>query len=347
MESASKRKSRRRKKRKHPKAYIIGGHGSEQDDQPFTVPSGCIIVVKTYAGSPTQAYSFLERGLCSLTPTILKDPIAHYDDLEHVLGSLAIYRSGDKCPQFHYSLLQCYQMSGVYWRGCNSFGSGVMDVDRIYKNNEHLQCIRNTDPRHRNIKNRNELGELNLFTSFNHDSVYDTIYPYFSKLFQHSVFPNTEDIEIILHNGIDEGTNHLNEMLEYIADEVSTTQEKLCSLYPGVYYHVICRATPTGMSLFHSSVNEKYKIPSHVTYASSNPRIQNLLGKHIGEAAAYRAPYIRSMYEKRYASVKGPAPMRQHTLSLRTEGPSRATLRRRQQRRRQKQRKNKTMKNNK
>jgi hypothetical protein len=52
------------------------------------------------------------------------------------------------------------------------------------------------------------------------------------------------------------------------------------------------------------------------------------------------------MYEKRYASVKGPAPKGQHTLSLRTEGPSRATLRRRQQRRRQKQRRNKTIKNN-
>ena len=332
MESASKRKSHRRKRSKQPKAYIIGGHGSEQGDPPFTVPHGCIIVVKTYAGSATKAYSFLERGLCSLTPAILKDPITHYDDLERVLGSLAIYRSGDECPQFHYSLLQCYQMDDDYWRGCNSFGSGVMDVDRIYKNNEHLQCIRNVDPRHRNIKNSKEFGELDQYFLFDHDSIYDSIYPYFSKLFQHSVFPNTEDIEIILHHSIDEGSNKLKDILEYMGDEVSTTQKELCSLFPGVYYHIICRATPAGMSLFQSSVNEKYKIPSHVTYQSSKPYTQNLLGKHIGEAEAYRKPYIRSMYEKRYASVKG---------------PSRATLRRRQQRRRQKQRKNKTMKNNK
>lgn len=339
----SKRKSHHRKRRKQPKAYIIGGHGSEREDDPFTVPPRCIIVVKTYAGSTTQAYRFLERGLCSLTPEILKDPITHYEDLERVLGSLAIYQPGKVCPQFHYSLLQCYQMSDIYWTRCNSFGSGVMDVDLMYKDKGFIQCTRNMENYSRRIKNSNEFGELD--TSFDHDSVYDTIYPYFSKLFQHSVFPNTEDIDIILHNGIDAGSNHLNTMLEYIADEVSTTQEELCSLFPGVYYHVICRATPAGMNLFHSSINEKYKIPSSVTYTSSNPRIRNLLGKHIGEAAAHRAPYIRSMYEKQYASIKGAAPLGQHTLSLRTEGPSRATLRRRQQRQRQKQRKNKTKKN--
>lgn len=330
MESTSKRKSHRRKRRKQPKAYILGGHGSEQGDPPFTVPPGCIIVVKTYAGSATKAYSFLEKGLCSLTPAILKDPITHYAELEHVLGSLAIYRAGVQCPQFHYSLLQCYQMSDVYWRSCNSFGSGVMDVDRIYTDKDFIQCTRNIDPHHRNIKNSNEFTDLDRYTSFDHDSIYDSIYPYFSKLFQHSVFPNTEDIEIILHNGIDEGYTRLDGMLEYMSDEVSTTQEELCSLFPGVYYHVICRATPAGMNLFHSLVNEEYKIPSHVTYQSSKPYTQNLLGKHIGEAEAHRKPYIRNMYEKRYASVKG---------------PSRATLRRRRQRQRQRQRRNKTKKN--
>jgi hypothetical protein len=221
-------------------------------------------------------------------------------------------------------------MSDVYWKSCNSFGSGVMDVDRIYADKDFLQCTRNIDPHHRNIKNSNEFTDLDRYTSFDHDSVYDTIYPYFSKLYQHSVFPNPQDIEIILHNGIDKGSNNLNDMMEYIADMTYIAQEELCNLFPGVYYHVICRGTPAGMSLFYSLINEKYKISSHVTYASSNPDIRNLLGKHIGEAESHRKPYIRSMYEKRYASVKG---------------PSRATLRRRQQRRRQKQRRNKTKKN--
>lgn len=332
MESTFKRKSHRRKRRKQPKAYILGGHGSERGAPPFTVPPGCIIVVKTYAGSATQAYSFLEKGLCSFTPEILKDPITHYAELERVLGSLAIYRPGVQCPQFHYSLLQCYQMSGVYWTGCNSFGSGVMDVDKMYADKDLLQCTRNMKSYNRRLQNQDEFRELYHSAVLNHDSIYDSIYPYFSKLFQHSVFPNTEDIEIILHNGIDEGYTRLDGILEYMSDEVSTTQEELCSLFPGVYYHVICRATPAGMNLFHSLVNEEYKIPSHVTYQSSKPYTQNLLGKHIGEAEAYRKPYIRNMYEKRYASVKG---------------PSRATLRRRQQRQRQKQRRNKTIKNNK
>lgn len=330
MSSASHRKN------SNTKAYILGGHGSERDDQPFIVPPGCIIVVKTYAGSATQAYSFLEKGLCSLTPDILKDPIIHYDELEHVLGSLAIYQPGDVCPQFHYSLLQCYQMSNIYWTGCNSFGSGVMDVDRMYADKDLIQCIKNMKSYNRRLQNQDEFRELHHSDVLNHDSVYESMYPYFSKLFQHSVFPNPQDIEIILHNGIDEGYTTLDGILEYMSEEVSTTQEELCSLFPGVYYHVICRATPAGINLFQSSVNEEYKIPSHVTYQSSKPYTQNLLGKHIGEAEAYRKPYIRNMYEKRYATSVNASSVK--------KGPSRATLRRRRQR--QKKR-NKTIKNNK
>jgi hypothetical protein len=341
MESTSYiKRSSRRKRVKQPKAYILGGHGDERGDETFIVPPGCIIVVKTYAGSTTKAYSFLEKGLCSLTPTILKNPIVHYDELERVLGPLAIYQPGDTCPHFHYNLLQCYQMSNVYWKGCNSFGSGVMDVDRMYEDNELLQCTRKMESYNRRLQNENEFGKLDQSRMVDHDSVYDSIYPYFSKLYQHSVFPNPQDIEIIIHNAIDDGSNNLDTMLEYIGDEVSTTQEELCSLFPGVYYHVICRATPAGMNLFHSSVNEIDQIPSRVTYVTSKPHIRNLLGKHIGEAAVHRAPYIRSMYEKRYAT---PADI----VSSVKQGPSRSTLRRRQQRLRQKQRHNKTIKNNK
>ena len=341
MEPTSYIKRRSRRNRvKQPKAYIIGGHGSERENETFIVPPKCIIIVKTYAGSTTKAYSFLEKGLCSLTPMILKDPIAHYDELERVLGSLAIYRPGNVCPQFYYTLLQCYQMSNIYWKGCNSFGSGVMDVDRMYTDKGLLECTRNMDPYHRSLKNDEAFSELDQYIAVDHDSVYDSIYPYFSKLYQHSVFPNPQDIDTILHNAIDDGVNNLHNMLEYIGDEVSTTQEELCSLFPGVYYHVICRATPTGMNLFHSSVNEIYQIPSRVTYVSSNPRIRNLLGKHIGEAEAHRKPYIRSMYEKRYTRPID-------IVSSVKQGPSRATLRRRQQRQRQKQRQNRTLKNNK
>ena len=155
------------------------------------------------------------------------------------------------------------------------------------------------------------------------------------------MFPTPKDIEIILHNGIDEGNNQIDTMMEYIEEEVYTTQEELCSLFPGVYYHVICRTTPAGTELFQSVVNKEYKIPSHVTYQSSKPYIRNLLGKHIGEAETHRKPYIRSMYEKRYATPID-------IVSSVKQGPSRATLRRRQQRQRQKQRKqNRTIKNNK
>lgn len=292
MEPTSyRRKSSHLKRVKQPKAYIIGGHGSEEGNETFIVPPGCIIVVKTTTGCTTKAYSFLEKGLCSLTPTILKDPISHYNELEHVLGSLAIYRPGDVCPQFHYSLLQCYQMSNVYWSDCNLFGSGVMDIDKMYADKELIQCTRNMESYNRELKSKHEFSKVAKYGEFDHESVYDSIYPYFPKLYQHSVFPSPQDVEIILHNAIDDGVNKLYNILEYIRDDVSITQEELCGLFPGVYYHVICRATPTGMSLFQSSVNEEYKIPSHVTYQSSKPHIRNLL-KNISVKQKHIANHI-------------------------------------------------------
>ena len=178
------KRSSRRKRVKQPKAYILGGHGDERHgnehgNEIFTVPPGCIIVVKTYAGSTIQAYSFLEKGLCSLTPTILKDPITHYDDLERILGSLAIYRAGDICPQFHYSLLACFQMNNLYSRRCSSFGSGVKDVDKIYSDKDFIKCTRNMEPHHKSIQNHHEFSKIDNYNEFDHESMYDSIYPYF------------------------------------------------------------------------------------------------------------------------------------------------------------------------
>jgi hypothetical protein len=281
------------------KAYIIGGHGSENDDKTFIVPDRCIVVVKVYAGSYTQGYSFLEKSLCSLSPDILKNPIDHYDDLKHVLGSIAIYKPDDLCPNFLYTLMQCYQHSGIYWSSCNSFGSGVMDVDSIYDDKERIQCMRNLTSSNRSLKSKIDFMAVDNPEVLNHNSVYDSIYPYLEKLYQHSVYPTTDDIEEYVHEAIEDGANSFSDILTELEDKLHTTQKELCE-YPGVYYHIICRANPVGKNLFElNSEHQLYRIPPQVTFVSSNQHRRNLLKTHISEAELYRKPYIKRMYEKR------------------------------------------------
>jgi hypothetical protein len=300
---------------KKAKAYIIGGHGEERNGETFIVPPGSIIVVKAYAGSVTKAYGLLEKGLCSLTPDLLKDPIAHYEDLTRVLGSLAIYEPGDSCPLFYYNLLSCYELSRVHTPKCDSFGSGVMDIDLIYADDTHLQCMRTTPSSNRSNNNARALRNVYQSTNIDHNSVYDFIYPYLSKLYQHSILPTTTEIEGFIHEAIDM-INENNEnnitiftILDYIQNIVNITQETLCGLYPGVYYHIICRDTPVGKSLFEYNINNRtFHIPSRVTFASSTPETQHLLRQHISEAELHRKGHIKAMYERRYAN--------QHTNSL-------------------------------
>jgi hypothetical protein len=332
----------KKSKSQNIKAYIIGGHGTEEGNETFIVPPGCIVVVKAFAGSVTKAYSFLEKGLCSLTPDILKHPITHYKDLEHVLGNLAIYKPGDVCPQFYYSLLQCYKYGDEdWWNTCNSFGSGVMDIDSIYADKGFLSCIKNSNRQNQEKVNKSKFLNVqsSIYNNNNNHIKYDAIYEYLQKLYRHSIFPTTEEIKAIIDEAIqyEAGTypdRALDEILNYIESELNITQEDLCYEYPGVYYHIICRATPTGLTLFQRTNpnNNVYHVPSNITYLSSKPAVRSLLKKHISEAELHRKPYIKSMYEK-HGPLLGP--------SL---GPSRATLRRRAQRRRQKQ-KNKTKKN--
>ena len=333
MESASKRKSHRRKRSKQPKAYIIGGHG-EEGHGTFIVPRGCIIVVKAYSGSELYAYNPSQIGLYSLTPDILKDPITHYDKLHHSVGSIAIFREGDECPNFSYTLLNCYAIN-TRWVSCNSVGSGIMDVDLIYADKKHIEEITSS------LNDRRKENRAKYEEAYQNPP---SIYEYISQFYKYSVYPDSWSV-----SNLSMLKRNLPDALSVINKAYTITQEQLCSSYPGIYYNFVCRFTTIGNKIFtyNKNVGSSHIPPEFTLYNKTNTNTQTLLRKHITESILHRKPYIRSIYNKEYSvppiatqlSVKQESSIRQ--------GPSRATLRRRQQRRRQKQRRNKTIKNNK
>jgi hypothetical protein len=225
------------------KAYIIGGHGSEGEDSKiptFIVPKGCMIVVKNQCGSYGLAYQKHQRGIASLSPAILKDPIGNYTTIANAIGDYAIYKEGQVCPNFSYTLLGCYpdEQTGKY-TGCNSIGSGLIDVDRLYEDNDLIAHMRKNG-RNRQMENRN------AFKAFNSIPPKDEFYHYIAQLYKNSVFPTTSQIEKLMdaakkdyqtkYSGVDRIIKTLDSKLR------GTTQNGMCNKFKGIYYNLVCRA---------------------------------------------------------------------------------------------------------
>jgi len=93
------------------KAYLIRAHGAEGTGV-CEVPEGCFLVVKKQAGEGSLFPRWDEFFNCSNENlNIYLNPIENIAELENMLRtdfdvnkSLAIYRPGQKCPNFTYTL---------------------------------------------------------------------------------------------------------------------------------------------------------------------------------------------------------------------------------------------------
>ena len=105
------------------KAYFIGGHGSEgglttenrgnkkiKHLDSFIVPKNCVIVSKAHPGEARlgQAMNTNLRNLCFLDEDILKDPIQYSNEIINAVGSVKIFKEGDVCPNYSYTLSSHY-----------------------------------------------------------------------------------------------------------------------------------------------------------------------------------------------------------------------------------------------
>ena len=299
------------------KAYLIGGHGSEGRGT-FIVPPGCIIVVKAKTGYATAMYD-RDKGFLTLSPEILNDPILNYPLLHKAFGSLAIYIPGDRCPNFSYTLVSYTKDVHKKMTGLYSFGSGLIDMDRMLANKNYL-------------KTRNQWKNLSNYETLSKQMDSNKTKTYFEKMYQYSVYPTSSEVRTIITTLDGHGLTGADDIINTLSNEYRITQEGLCSMFKGVYYNFACRVTPNSIKLGLSNVSylsntlpnvlrnmtplnkqnmtrkkaildayhgtmplSKYRDP-HKSAQKLHKNTINMIKQHIAEAEQFRKPHIRNLY---------------------------------------------------
>ena len=307
------------------KAYLIGGHGSEGRGT-FIVPPGCIIVVKAKTGYATAMYD-RDKGFLKLSPEILNDPIVHYPLLHKTFGSLAIYKSGDQCPNYSYTLVSYTKDVHKKMTGLYSFGSGLIDMDRMITDKNYLQT-------------RNQWKNLSNYETLSKQMDSNKTKTYFEKMYQYSVYPTSSEVRNVITQLEERGITTADDIVNTLSNEYRITQEGLCSMFKGVYYNFACRVTSVSNKLRISNVSylsntlpnvirnmrplnkqnmtrkkeilaayngemplSRYKYPHRRAQNLHNQSI-NMIKQHIGEAEKHRKPYIRNLYTAKIGGTR-------------------------------------------
>jgi hypothetical protein len=306
-------------------AYAILAHGGEGHDT-FTVPDNCIIVVKSKPGmlEPQQLY---EKNLAPLitstkeTVEIYKNPLNHIPKIIEDFGSVAIFKPGDKCPNFIYDFQEeIIEKGDTYVSQC-TFGTLKLPLPEEERNLDI-------------IKFQNILEVLTQFTGI-YDNI-PTLNDYFKYTLRLSTVPKLKDFRTKEH--VSSGFVKAPIMFLNMGPILSMTQTQLLDIdgsgkarRPGVYYNFACRNLDSelykpysinvpdpnnpgklkvkypmnrnepAMVLQNWVLNTKSKEPG-VNNANIHSMRHELLKRAVGEAETKRKQYIRgSKYNMPFA----------------------------------------------
>lgn len=258
-----------------PRAYLIGGHGSELDTY-FTVPDGCTIVVNMTIGklNNLKKYNKAVQTLCTFDTKTLLDPEKYSNTLIKNIGSVAIYKSGEQCPSFEYSFAACFNKYCMLKLGLSDITSSSI-------------CEAYSGISANIVKYMKESSKAFSAASINDTTMIEFI----SNLYDMSIYPTKEEVQIILNTIKVPAELSGNERLTYYLENLEShpslniSQEELCKIKPGVYYNFVCRQKEDVLPTNLNSVN------------SLRPTRTNAVGKilkgRISEAITKRKPYIK------------------------------------------------------
>lgn len=246
--------------------YFISGHGSEHPGT-FKIPLGCVIIVKntTCTFAHSQELNEMLNGLLFLSEKVVRNPIGNMNDIIQILGSVGVYSrdqprinehpeyfryhrpTPNTCVNLRYHLLNVIFNQDQHGKRVtidDRTGSGILDLSRIrharrgidYVNHRRSVIYAPDTPRgiqaaHRN-KNRN--------------------IEYIKHLYRHSIYPTAHTIEVYVSTRWREETEvELYDMLHDLDKQrylIDISQEDLCLLFPGVYYHNVCRGIESAVN---------------------------------------------------------------------------------------------------
>ena len=282
-------------KAKQPTIGTRSNNGFMDLDSSFIVPDNCIIIVRARPGE--LSYSNIINPLLNKigaaeNQELFKDPLSNTKEIINQLGPVSIYKPGDRCPNFEYTL---------------------------FFSRDNLNPAHHLISSHVGLVKTPLTSPIDLIDYNAKNKIINTI----NQIYGESVFPKKETINnVVLRNILkreptDTETTTVKDMLaadkadcgkliDYLQKFLSVTQKQLLKIgddgiagRPGVYYNFVCRY-----------VNDKYYNRENVDYDDKvNPAItsirqepkptQQLFSRILNETLRQRKPYIRNAYSIR------------------------------------------------
>ena len=274
-----------------PTIGTITNNGFEDFDSAFIVPKNCMIVVKARPGEITYGktiYRRLNKVGDAANQDLFRNPLSNTKDVVKQLGTVMIYKPGDKCPNYRYTF---YSPNDVLGKSYPSH-AGLLKTPLVTPL-EPKDWAKDMDP--------------------------DTtpIDEYIHTVYNESVYPTPDlviDTLVKIHDESMKGTSEEGRPMttsdipwtdpDTIIKFLTITQKQLLQIgsdgeanRPGVYYNFVCRVTP---------FEHEYFIKDTTGKQVFNPSIQSVIGQKkstrkvihrlIGEAETKRKSLIRNLY---------------------------------------------------
>jgi hypothetical protein len=227
------------------RVFVIAGHGTETPGS-FQLSGECDVIVKKNTCEVAFESDFHDamEGLLSLPEEVTQHPTRYRKEIIQRLGSVMVYSRNQpringtegSCINLIYHLMMMHFREddrGKHVKIHFDMGSGIIDFARWKAARTHVGPSRVVIVRQR-------LPGMPP-TAF-HDKAENI--QRIGGLYEHSIFPTMEFVETYLEIRWKEKEVELYDMLVDLREQpfVNVTQQFLCTHFPGVYYHMICRS---------------------------------------------------------------------------------------------------------
>jgi len=277
----------------------------------FIVPPGCTIVMKAHCGEPTQIAKEYVRELCKLPEYVLLDPTLNAEQIIDSVESVAIYTSGDSCPDIDLLLLSSYP-TNFYRYTISSYGSGIIDLLDIKAKKlsaidilwyEEIDTLNEFEQACSFIANHYRNSVLPTQSEVLHQLTTDPDY-FMDVKGQFRLRGKRGDLQTPrMKNVVDHVI--INQLFNMLARKgvISKTLSSVCTANPGIYYNFICRGQSP---LFNVDTTNSEMFDIHRSNLNLfDPLVSSNLKKqmrsHIAEAEYHRKPFIKRSMNSRTA----------------------------------------------
>jgi len=261
-------------------------------DSFFIVPDNCLIVVKGRPGE--DAYGLAISPLLNKighvdNQTLYRDPLSNTKELVEQLGPVSIYRPGDRCPNFEYSLLFSNKDIGPTSQGM------ISQLGLLKTPLQKAIGIIRYKPKYNIIETVNHLyGESLLPKSSTANRL---ILKDILRRNPSEKEPTTFQ-DLIDYNEAGSGLYmyYLNNRFTITQKELLKIDENGVARRPGVYYNFVCRHAET--TYYERKLNNgRNTVNPAITSIRSQPsNVRKLFNRHLNETLRKRKPFVRNSY---------------------------------------------------